>query len=55
MKASNKWQARISIGNGKRKTLGYFDTYEEAVEARIKAEKEHYGEWSPLYKKEECC
>lgn len=55
VKASKKWQARISIGDGKRKSLGYFDTYEEAVEARIKAEKEHYGEWSPLYKKEECC
>ena len=55
IKQNNKWQARISIGGGKRRSLGYFDTYEEAVEARIKAEKELYGEWSPLYKKEERC
>ena len=35
------------------KHLGYFNTYEEAVEARVKAEKELYGEWSPLYIPEE--
>ena len=54
LKKLNKWQAKIGLG-GKMKSLGCFNTYEEAVEARVKAEKEYYGEWSPLYKKEECC
>ena len=53
-KDKGKWQAGIGL-NGKTKHLGVFDTYEEAVEARIKAEKDLYGEWSPLYKKEESC
>ena len=33
-----KWVSRIQV-NGKRKTLGYFTSFEEAVEARKKAEK----------------
>ena len=53
-KGAKKWTAEIGL-NGKMKYLGAFNTYEEAVEARIKAEKDLYGEWSPLYKKEECC
>ena len=54
LEKTGKWKAGIGL-NGKMKHLGVFDTYEEAVEARVKAEKEHYGEWSPLHKKEECC
>ena len=53
-KGTGKWQAGIGL-NGKMKYLGVFDTYEEAIEARVKAEKEYYGEWSPLYKKEDIC
>ena len=54
LEKTGKWKAGIGL-NGKMKHLGVFDTYEEAVGARVKAEKEHYGEWSPLHKKEECC
>lgn len=36
---TNKWRAAISI-DGKKKHLGYFDTFEEAKERRVKAEKE---------------
>lgn len=39
-----KWVARISI-LGKHKHLGYFDNKEDAIEARIKAAKEQYGEF----------
>lgn len=39
---SKKWRARISKGNV-RYILGYFDTMEEAVEARKRAEIELYG------------
>ena len=38
-KQTNKWRAAISIGK-KKKHLGYFDTFEEAKDVRIKAEKE---------------
>lgn len=40
-KDTGKFQAYISKG-GKRKMLGNFETLEEAVEAREKAEKEYY-------------
>ena len=46
----NKWLARIMI-NGKAMHLGYFDTKEEAIEARLKAELELYGTFSPNYEK----
>jgi hypothetical protein len=36
---TKRWRAAISI-DGKKKHLGYFDTFEEAKERRIKAEKE---------------
>ncbi len=39
-----KWQAKINI-NKKVRSLGYFDTKEEAITARITAEKQHYGEF----------
>lgn len=38
-KSHNKWEARIGI-RGIRKHLGFFDTKEEAINARKKAEKE---------------
>ena len=41
-----KWIASIII-NKKPKHLGTFDTYEEAVKARIKAEKEYFGDFAP--------
>lgn len=37
-----KWNAYISIG-GKRKSLGYFATEEEARQVRLAAEKEAWG------------
>lgn len=40
-----KWQARISAG-GKRISLGYFTTKEEAVDARMRAEKRLHGDYS---------
>lgn len=40
-KRTNKWIARIQF-NKKRISLGSFDTLEEAVEARRKAEKEYH-------------
>ena len=36
-----KWLVRIGIGNKKRKTLGYYDNYEEAVAVRKQAEEEY--------------
>jgi hypothetical protein len=38
------WVAQIQI-NGKRKYVGGYKTIEEAIEAREKAAKEHYGEF----------
>ncbi len=35
-KTNGKWRSRISV-NGKRKSLGYFDTVEEAIEAQLKS------------------
>ena len=49
-KARNKWRAYITI-NGKTKHLGFFINKEEAIEARLKAELELYGTFSPNYKK----
>lgn len=41
-KSSNKWRAEITI-NGKRKSLGYFLTQEEAIAARKTAEQKHFN------------
>ena len=43
-KGRNKWHASIMI-NGKNKHLGYFNTLEEATEARKQAEIDYYGEY----------
>lgn len=42
-RGSNKWRASIRT-NGKRKHLGAFINKEDAIRARLKAEKEYYGE-----------
>ena len=40
----NKWHARISVDNRER-YLGIFKTKQEAVDARLAAEREFYGEY----------
>lgn len=42
----NKWMASVSIANGKRKNLGYFDKIEDAVAAYDAAATQSYGEFS---------
>ena len=49
-KARSKWRVYITI-NGKTKHLGFFINKEEAIEARLKAELELYGTFSPNYEK----
>lgn len=44
-KANKKWLAQIVV-NKKKKYLGLFTNLEDAIEARKKAEKEYFGEWS---------
>jgi hypothetical protein len=48
----DKWVASIKH-NKENLYIGIFNTFEEAVEARIKKEIELFGEFSPYYKKEE--
>lgn len=38
-----RFLARIGIGHGRRIELGHFDTYEEALIARLAAEEEYEG------------
>ena len=45
-KNRSKWLARITIDN-KQKYLGYYETKEEAIEARRQAEIDYFGEFSP--------
>lgn len=45
-KQRNKWRAFISPNN-KQVFLGRFDCIEDAIRARLVAEKENYGEFSP--------
>lgn len=40
-----KWVAFIGI-NHKKKTLGYFTNIDDAIETRLKAEKEYYGDFA---------
>lgn len=44
-KATKKWVARIEV-EGKRIGLGLFENKDDAIEARLKAEDEYFGEWS---------
>lgn len=41
--STRKWVARISEG-GRTRTLGYYDTIDEAAEARAEAVRRRYGE-----------
>lgn len=47
-KQSGRWQARISIGNPTQRSLGMFDTPEEAHEAYVKASAEMHGEFGRI-------
>lgn len=42
---TNKWAAQITINN-KTKSLGFFEEFEKAVEARLQAEDKYFGEYS---------
>lgn len=46
-KAREKWVANIAIGKNKSKYLGAFIKFEDAVLARLIAEKDNYGEFAP--------
>lgn len=48
-KKYNFWRARICIGY-KNIHLGYFDKKEDAIKARLRAEKKYYGEFAPQKK-----
>lgn len=45
-KSKQRWQALIII-NKKKKHLGYFINKEDAIKARLIAEKEYFGEFAP--------
>ncbi|MCC2485004.1 HNH endonuclease [Bacillus pacificus] len=49
-KFKEKYQARLQV-NKKRKSLGYYDTQEEAIKAYQRAHAKAFGEFSPYYKK----
>lgn len=48
-KHSRKWMANIRVDYHK-KTLGYFNTPEEAAKCRQAAELKYFGEYTPLYR-----
>lgn len=52
-KKSNKWRACITV-NDDTVHLGCFDTYEEALECRLKAEKKYWAEDYIYYKRPTC-
>ena len=43
---SDKWRARICV-DYKNISLGFYDEKSDAIKARLKAEKEHYGGFAP--------
>lgn len=49
VKERGLWTATIRI-DGKYTHLGFYETKEEAIDVRIKAELKYYGEFSPLSK-----
>lgn len=44
---SRKWNAYITV-DGKFKSLGYYDSIDDAVYARKLAEKKYRGEFAPI-------
>lgn len=44
-KDKNKWTVQVSVNN-KTKYIGRFTNYEDAVQARLEAEKQYYGEYA---------
>ena len=46
-KQTGKYEAYISIDKKKKRTLGHFSDFKDAVVARLKAEKEYFGEFAP--------
>jgi len=44
-KRENRWRARIFV-DGKEKGLGYYKNKEDAIKARLKAEKKYFGEYA---------
>ena len=48
VKATGRWRATIRI-NGIKKSLGEYESIEEAKEVRCNAEKLYYGEYCPIY------
>lgn len=46
IKSSGKWKAYIFIHN-KQKHLGNFNNIQDAIKARLQAEKNYYGEFAP--------
>jgi len=44
IRRSGRWQARI-VAHGKRRSLGVFDTQEEARDAYLRASKKYHGEY----------
>ena len=46
-KTENKWRASINISNGKQRIIGRYDFKIDAIIARLKAEKEYYGDSAP--------
>lgn len=46
-KKSNRWMARINSETNHRISVGSFDNKEDAIVARLKAEKQYYGEFAP--------
>lgn len=48
-KSRGKWIVLIA-SYGKRKNLGRFDSFDDAVNARLQAEKETFGEFSYIYR-----
>ena len=50
-KRNGKWRSCIGV-HGKRIFLGSFNIYDEAVSARVEAEKKYHGEFAPVYREE---
>lgn len=46
-KSTNSWMARINDDNGNRIYLGCFANKNDAIIARLQAEKQYYGEFAP--------